>query len=210
MSIGFCSWVMVNQSETVGPIRVSVGNIVSSDVKTLTSLGFSVDDSVCSSIRSLKVSDGDSSSSSYIEPACLKAGIKIDTDKLSKMESDDELLLKIQFKFVSSVSTPTVNGLSIYPQNYQYFAFDGIKATNVHFLNTFYYPVKSDSRMCLYDLARLDSTYPVYKSSTDSNPDYRVPLTLSFSLDKIQSAFLESSSASYQVIYSLTTKGVNS
>ena len=210
MSIGFCSWVMVNQSETVGPIRVSVGNIVFSDVKTLTSLGFSVDDSVFSSIRSLKVSDGESSSSSYIEPACLKAGIRIDTDKLSKIESDDDLLLKIKFDFRNSSSNPTVNALSIYPQNYQYFAFDGIKPTDIHSPNTFYYPIKSDSRMCLYDLARLDSTYPVYKSSTDSNPDYRVPLTLSFSLGNIKSAFLESASASYQVTYSLTTKGVKS
>lgn len=206
MSIGFCSWVMVNQSETVGPIRVSVGNIVSSDVKTLTSLGFSVDNSVSSSIKSLKITNGDTTTSTYIEPACLKAGIKIDTNKLSQINNDDDLLLKIQFKFSYSGSNPSIDGLKIYPSNYEYFSFDALKTTNTHLLNTFYYPIKTGNRMCLYDLAKLDSTYPIYGVHTD----YKVPLTLSFSLSgNITSDFLNSTTASYQVIYSLTTKGVN-
>ena len=61
--------------------------------------------------------------------------------------------------------------------------------------------------MCLYDLAKLDSTYPKYPSAV--HPNYEVPLTLSFSLSNITSDFLNSTTASYQVIYSLTTKGVN-
>lgn len=201
ISVGFCSWMVVGQSATVGPIDVAVGNIVSSDAKTLTSLGFSVDNSVSTSIKSLKITTGDTTTSTYIEPACLKAGIKIDTDKLSQINNDDDLLLKIQFKFLNSSSNPSVDGLKIYPNNYEYFSFDATTST----LNTFYYPIKTENRMCLYDLANLDSTYPIYGVHTD----YKVPLTLSFFLSKITSDFLNSTTASYQVIYSLTTKGVN-
>ena len=205
ISVGFCSWMVVGQSATVGPIDVAVGNIVSSDAKKLTDLGFSVDNSVSTSIKSLKITKGDTTTSTYIEPACLKAGIKIDTDKLSQINNDDDLLLKIQFKFLNSGSNPSIDGLKIYPSNYEYFSFDALKTTNVHTLNTFYYPIKTGKRMCLYDLAKLDSTYPVYGVHTD----YKVPLTLSFSLSNITSDFLNSTTASYQVIYSLTTKGVN-
>lgn len=208
ISVGFCSWMVVGQSATVGPIDVAVGNIVSSDAKTLTSLGFSVDNSVSTSIKSLKITNGDTTTSTYIEPACLKAGIKIDTDKLSQINNDDDLLLKIQFKFLNSSSNPSVDGLKIYPSNYEYFSFDALKTTNTtHLLNTFYYPIKTGNRMCLYDLAKLDSTYPKYPSAI--HPNYEVPLTLSFSLSNITSDFLNSTTASYQVIYSLTTKGVN-
>ena len=207
ISVGFCSWMVVGQSATVGPIDVAVGNIVSSDAKKLTDLGFSVDNSVSTSIKSLKITNGDATTSTYIEPACLKAGIKIDTDKLSQINNDDDLLLKIQFKFLNSGSNPSIDGLKIYPSNYEYFSFDALKTTNTHLLNTFYYPIKTGNRMCLYDLAKLDSTYPKYPS--DIHPDYEVPLTLSFSLSNITSDFLNSTTASYQVIYSLTTKGVN-
>lgn len=198
--------MVVGQSATVGPIDVAVGNIVSSDVKTLTSLGFSVDNSVSTSIKSLKITNGDTTTSTYIEPACLKAGIKIDTDKLSQAKNDDDLLLKIQFKFLNSGSNPSIDGLKIYPSNYEYFSFDALKTTNKYLLNTFYYPIKTGNRMCLYDLAKLDSTYPIYGVH---GTEYRVPLTLSFSLSNITSDFLNSTTASYQVIYSLTTKGVN-
>lgn len=201
--------MVVGQSATVGPIDVAVGNIVSSDVKTLTSLGFSVDNSVSTSIKSLKITNGDTTTSTYIEPACLKTGIKIDTDKLSQINNDDDLLLKIQFKFLNSSSNPSIDGLKIYPSNYEYFVFDALKTTNVHLLNTFYYPIKTGNRMCLYDLANLDSTYPIYRNPSDIHPDYKVPLTLSFSLSNITSDFLNSTTASYQVIYGLTTKGVN-
>ena len=207
ISVGFCSWMVVGQSATVGPIDVAVGNIVSSDAKKLTDLGFSVDNSVSTSIKSLKITNGDATTSTYIEPACLKAGIKIDTDKLSQINNDDDLLLKIQFKFLNSGSNPSIDGLKIYPSNYEYFSFDALKTTNVHTLNTFYYPIKTGNRMCLYDLAKLDSTYPKYPSAI--HPNYEVPLTLSFSLSNITSDFLNSTTASYQVIYSLTTKGVN-
>ena len=207
ISVGFCSWMVVGQSATVGPIDVAVGNIVSSDAKKLTDLGFSVDNSVSTSIKSLKITNGDATTSTYIEPACLKAGIKIDTDKLSQINNDDDLLLKIQFKFLNSGSNPSIDGLKIYPSNYEYFSFDALKTTNTHLLNTFYYPIKTGNRMCLYDLAKLDSTYPKYPS--DIHPDYEVPLTLSFSLSNITSDFLNSTTASYQVIYSLTTKGVD-
>ena len=207
ISVGFCSWMVVGQSATVGPIDVAVGNIVSSDAKKLTDLGFSVDNSVSTSIKSLKITNGDATTSTYIEPACLKAGIKIDTDKLSQINNDDDLLLKIQFKFLNSGSNPSIDGLKIYPSNYEYFSFDALKTTNTHLLNTFYYPIKTGNRMCLYDLAKLDSTYPKYPS--DIHPNYEVPLTLSFSLSNITSDFLNSTTASYQVIYSLTTKGVN-
>ena len=207
ISVGFCSWMVVGQSATVGPIDVAVGNIVSSDAKKLTDLGFSVDNSVSTSIKSLKITNGDATTSTYIEPACLKAGIKIDTDKLSQINNDDDLLLKIQFKFLNSGSNPSIDGLKIYPSNYEYFSFDALKTTNTHLLNTFYYPIKTGNRMCLYDLAKLDSTYPKYPSAI--HPNYEVPLTLSFSLSKITSDFLNSTTASYQVIYSLTTKGVN-
>ena len=207
ISVGFCSWMVVGQSATVGPIDVAVGNIVSSDAKKLTDLGFSVDNSVSTSIKSLKITNGDATTSTYIEPACLKAGIKIDTDKLSQIKNDDDLLLKIQFKFLNSGSNPSIDGLKIYPSNYEYFSFDALKTTNTHLLNTFYYPIKTGNRMCLYDLAKLDSTYPKYPS--DIHPNYEVPLTLSFSLSNITSDFLNSTTASYQVIYSLTTKGVN-
>ena len=209
ISVGFCSWMVVGQSATVGPIDVAVGNIVSSDAKKLTDLGFSVDNSVSTSIKSLKITNGDTTTSTYIEPACLKAGIKIDTDKLSQAKNDDDLLLKIQFKFLKSSSNPSIDGLKIYPSNYEYFVFDALKTTNVHLLNTFYYPIKTGNRMCLYDLANLDSTYPIYRNPSDIHPDYKVPLTLSFSLSNITSDFLNSTTASYQVIYSLTTKGVN-
>ena len=207
ISVGFCSWMVVGQSATVGPIDVAVGNIVSSDAKKLTDLGFSVDNSVSTSIKSLKITNGDATTSTYIEPACLKAGIKIDTDKLSQINNDDDLILKIQFKFLNSGSNPSIDGLKIYPSNYEYFSFDALKTTNTHLLNTFYYPIKTGNRMCLYDLAKLDSTYPKYPS--DIHPDYEVPLTLSFSLSNITSDFLNSTTASYQVIYSLTTKGAN-
>ena len=207
ISVGFCSWMVVGQSATVGPIDVAVGNIVSSDAKKLTDLGFSVDNSVSTSIKSLKITNGDATTSTYIEPACLKAGIKIDTDKLSQINNDDDLLLKIQFKFLNSGSNPSIDGLKIYPSNYEYFSFDALKTTNTHLLNTFYYPIKTGNRMCLYDLAKLDSTYPKYPSAV--HPNYEVPLTLSFSLSNITSNFLNSTTASYQVIYSLTTKGVN-
>lgn len=207
ISVGFCSWMVVGQSATVGPIDVAVGNIVSSDAKKLTDLGFSVDNSVSTSIKSLKITNGDATTSTYIEPACLKAGIKIDTDKLSQINNDDDLLLKIQFKFLNSGSNPSIDGLKIYPSNYEYFSFDALKTTNTHLLNTFYYPIKTGNRMCLYDLAKLDSTYPKYPSAV--HPNYEVPLTLSFSLSNITSDFLNSTTASYQVIYSLTTKGVN-
>ena len=207
ISVGFCSWMVVGQSATVGPIDVAVGNIVSSDAKKLTDLGFSVDNSVSTSIKSLKITNGDATTSTYIEPACLKAGIKIDTDKLSQINNDDDLLLKIQFKFLNSGSNPSIDGLKIYPSNYEYFSFDALKTTNTHLLNTFYYPIKTGNRMCLYDLAKLDSTYPKYPSAI--HPNYEVPLTLSFSLSNITSDFLNSTTASYQVIYSLTTKGVN-
>ena len=207
ISVGFCSWMVVGQSATVGPIDVAVGNIVSSDAKKLTDLGFSVDNSVSTSIKSLKITNGDTTTSTYIEPACLKAGIKIDTDKLSQINNDDDLLLKIQFKFLNSGSNPSIDGLKIYPSNYEYFSFDALKTTNTHLLNTFYYPIKTGNRMCLYDLAKLDSTYPKYPSAV--HPNYEVPLTLSFSLSNITSDFLNSTTASYQVIYSLTTKGVN-
>ena len=200
--------MVVGQSATVGPIDVAVGNIVSSDAKKLTDLGFSVDNSVSTSIKSLKITNGDTTTSTYIEPACLKTGIKIDTDKLSQINNDDDLLLKIQFKFLNSSSNPSVDGLKIYPSNYEYFSFDALKTTNTtHLLNTFYYPIKTGNRMCLYDLAKLDSTYPKYPSAV--HPNYEVPLTLSFSLSNITSDFLNSATASYQVIYSLTTKGVN-
>ena len=199
--------MVVGQSATVGPIDVAVGNIVSSDAKKLTDLGFSVDNSVSTSIKSLKITNGDATTSTYIEPACLKAGIKIDTDKLSQINNDDDLLLKIQFKFLNSGSNPSIDGLKIYPSNYEYFSFDALKTTNTHLLNTFYYPIKTGNRMCLYDLAKLDSTYPKYPSAV--HPNYEVPLTLSFSLSNITSDFLNSATASYQVIYSLTTKGVN-
>ena len=205
ISVGFCSWMVVGQSATVGPIDVAVGNIISSDAKKLTDLGFSVDNSVSTSIKSLKITNGDATTSTYIEPACLKAGIKIDTDKLSQINNDDDLLLKIQFKFLNSGSNPSIDGLKIYPSNYEYFSFDALKTTNTHLLNTFYYPIKTGNRMCLYDLAKLDSTYPIYGVHTN----YEVPLTLSFSLSHITSDFLNSTTASYQVIYSLTTKGVN-
>ena len=208
ISVGFCSWMVVGQSATVGPIDVAVGNIVSSDAKKLTDLGFSVDNSVSTSIKSLKITNGDTTTSTYIEPACLKAGIKIDTDKLSQINNDDDLLLKIQFKFLNSGSNPSIDGLKIYPSNYEYFSFDALKPTNTtHLLNIFYYPIKTGNRMCLYDLAKLDSTYPKYPSAV--HPNYEVPLTLSFSLSNITSDFLNSTTASYQVIYSLTTKGVN-
>lgn len=207
ISVGFCSWMVVGQSATVGPIDVAVGNIVSSDAKKLTDLGFSVDNSVSTSIKSLKITNGDATTSTYIEPACLKAGIKIDTEKLSQINNDDDLLLKIQFKFLNSGSNPSIDGLKIYPSNYEYFSFDALKTTNTHLLNTFYYPIKTGNRMCLYDLAKLDSTYPKYPSAI--HPNYEVPLTLSFSLSNITSDFLNSTTASYQVIYSLTTKGVN-
>ena len=198
--------MVVGQSATVGPIDVAVGNIVSSDAKTLTSLGFSVDNSVSTSIKSLKITTGDITTSTYIEPACLKAGIKIDTNKLSQINNDDDLLLKIRFQFLNSSSNPSVDGLKIYPSNYEYFSFDALTTSkNTH--NTFYYPIKTGNRMCLYDLAKLDSTYPKYPSAI--HPNYEVPLTLSFSLSKITSDFLNSTTASYQVIYSLTTKGVN-
>ena len=199
--------MVVGQSATVGPIDVAVGNIVSSDAKKLTDLGFSVDNSVSTSIKSLKITNGDTTTSTYIEPACLKAGIKIDTNKLSQINNDDDLLLKIQFKFSYSGLNPSIDGLKIYPSNYEYFSFDALKTTNTHLLNTFYYPIKTGNRMCLYDLAKLDSTYPKYPSAI--HPNYEVPLTLSFSLSKITSDFLNSTTASYQVIYSLTTKGVN-
>ncbi len=199
--------MVVGQSATVGPIDVAVGNIVSSDAKKLTDLGFSVDNSVSTSLKSLKITNGDTTTSTYIEPACLKAGIKIDTDKLSQINNDDDLLLKIQFKFLNSGSNPSIDGLKIYPSNYEYFSFDALKTTNAHLLNTFYYPIKTGNRMCLYDLAKLDSTYPKYPSNIHSN--YEVPLTLSFSLSKLTSDFLNSTTASYQVVYSLTTKGVN-
>lgn len=207
ISVGFCSWMVVGQSATVGPIDVAVGNIVSSDAKKLTDLGFSVDNSVSTSIKSLKITNGDTTTSTYIEPACLKAGIKIDTDKLSQINNDDDLLLKIKFQFLNSGSNPSIDGLKIYPSNYEYFSFDALKTTNTHLLNTFYYPIKTGNRMCLYDLAKLDSTYPKYPSAV--HPNYEVPLTLSFSLSNITSNFLNSTTASYQVIYSLTTKGVN-
>ena len=207
ISVGFCSWMVVGQSATVGPIDVAVGNIVSSDAKKLTDLGFSVDNSVSTSIKSLKITNGDTTTSTYIEPACLKAGIKIDTDKLSQINNDDDLLLKIKFQFLNSGSNPSIDGLKIYPSNYEYFSFDALKTTNTHLLNTFYYPIKTGNRMCLYDLAKLDSTYPKYPSAI--HPNYEVPLTLSFSLSNITSDFLNSTTASYQVIYSLTTKGVN-
>lgn len=207
ISVGFCSWMVVGQSATVGPIDVAVGNIVSSDAKKLTDLGFSVDNSVSTSIKSLKITNGDATTSTYIEPACLKAGIKIDTNKLSQINNDDDLLLKIKFQFLNSGSNPSIDGLKIYPSNYEYFSFDALKTTNTHLLNTFYYPIKTGNRMCLYDLAKLDSTYPKYPSAV--HPNYEVPLTLSFSLSNITSDFLNSTTASYQVIYSLTTKGVN-
>ena len=197
--------MVVGQSATVGPIDVAVGNIVSSDAKKLTDLGFSVDNSVSTSIKSLKITTGDTTTSTYIEPACLKAGIKIDTDKLSQINNDDDLLLKIRFQFLNSSSNPSVDELKIYPSNYEYFSFDALTTKPTH--NTFYYPIKTGNRMCLYDLAKLDSTYPKYPSAI--HPDYKVPLTLSFSLSNITSDFLNSTTASYQVIYSLTTKGVN-
>ena len=196
--------MVVGQSATVGPIDVAVGNIVSSDAKTLKSLGFSVDNSVSTSIKSLKITNGDTTTSTYIEPACLKAGIKIDTNKLSQINNDDDLLLKIRFQFLNSSSNPSVDGLKIYPSNYEYFSFDALTTKPTH--NTFYYPIKTGNRMCLYDLAKLDSTYPIYGVH---GTEYRVPLTLSFSLSNITSDFLNSTTASYQVIYSLTTKGVN-
>lgn len=205
ISVGFCSWMVVGQSATVGPIDVAVGNIVSSDAKKLTDLGFSVDNSVSTSIKSLKITNGDTTTSTYIEPACLKAGIKIDTNKLSQINNDDDLLLKIRFTFLNSGSNPSIDGLKIYPSNYEYFSFDAFTTKPTH--NTFYYPIKTGNRMCLYDLAKLDSTYPKYPSAI--HPDYEVPLTLSFSLSNITSDFLNSTTASYQVIYSLTTKGVN-
>lgn len=209
ISIGFCSWMVVGPSTSTGPIDVAVGNIAFSDVKTLTSLGFSVDDSASTSIKSLKVVNSDSTTFTPMNPAFLKTGIKIDIDKLSQVKDDDNLLLKIQFKFLNSSSNPSIDGLTIYPSNYENFAFDAIKATNVHSLNTFFYPIKTGSEMCLYDLAKLDSTYPIYKSTSDVNPDYKVPLTLSFSLSNLTSDFLNSITASYQVVYSLTTTGEN-
>ena len=204
ISVGFCSWMVVGQSATVGPIDVAVGNIVSSDAKKLTDLGFSVDNSVSTSIKSLKSTNGDTTTPTYIEPACLKAGIKIDTNKLSQINNDDDLLLKIRFQFLNSPSNPSIDGLKIYPSHYEYFSFDALTSTNTY--NTFYYPIKTGNRMCLYDLAKLDSIYPIYGAH---GIEYRVPLTLSFSLSNITSDFLNSTTASYQVIYSLTTKGVN-
>ena len=49
--------------------------------------------------------------------------------------NDDDLLLKIQFKFLNSGSNPSIDGLKIYPSNYEYFSFDALKTTNTH-LNT--------------------------------------------------------------------------
>ena len=209
ISLGFCSWMVVGPSISTEPIDVSIGNIVFSDSKTLTSLGFSVDDSVSTSIKSLKITNADTTTSAYNGPTCLKVGIKIDIDTLSQIKNDDDLLLKIQFKFLNSSSNPSIDALTIYPSNYEFFAFDAMKATNVHSLNTFFYPIKTGNRMCLYDLAKLDSTYPIYKSPSDIHPDYNVPLTFSFSLSNITADFLNSMTASYQVIYSLTTKGEN-
>lgn len=210
VGIGFCSWMMVGNSETVGPIQIGVGNIVTSKTKSLSDIGFDVVSGSSTSIDSITMSDGTNSSTGYPEPIVLKTQIIIDTEKLSQVEDDDNLYLKINLKYSlsDSNSLPVTDSLSLYPTNYDYFSFDAHKVTNTHVYSKnspmFTFPMKAKTKMNLYDLACLDSSYPIYDATHGNN--YKVPITLCFRLSNLPDDFT-TSGLNYQLIYGLTTKG---
>lgn len=208
MGIGFSSFTISTPPVDVD-VDVEVGE-VTQDGKGISEVGFSAENNYVSNLSYHAIADLVNDTSSVYTNGYLDAKVYIDTSVLKDISPDDNLFVKIAVSYPNAEDVtdltkfPKIDALTIFPENYTYFTFSAYYSS--HSTNkkpVFSFPLKSESEMNFYDLAKLDSYYPV---NTSGMMNYQVPLILRFSVSEIPSTFI-SSNFTYQITYSLTTNG---
>ncbi len=198
--LGFSTWILGAEPERID-IPVSADDVVVSSTIDLQTIGFETTANSFEAFRYATIIDNPDSTSTevkeYVGDVYFSVGGTIDTSK--ELEYRDDLFLKVTFSYVGYVSgvANIIEGLSVYPANYEHYDFPAYRSSVTNQENTlettvFYFPVQSKHSMSLRALASLDSTYP-------RGTDYSVPLVFRFSVSNVTDALLDSEQAFPQI-----------
>lgn len=215
LTCGFSAWIVGGNQVNTPDVDIAIGDVEEYEY-TLSELGFNKYYTIRNSsnqitrvvsgsnLQKISVNGKDQIVSAYE----LEMPASLDTNIISSKIRNDEnnLFLSISFSFFDSngkefVSNGSVESISVRTLNYDYFSFDCSKKNGL-----LVFPMKTTTRMSLYELAMMDSTYPIYYSG---HVDYAVPLVFKASFLSSASSLLESYSQ-YRMTYGLyVEKGGN-
>lgn len=193
IGVGFSAWVFGYEGPQRVSVQVNADDVVYTTVD-LEGIGFALDNDPFESFKYVTdTSDG----KNYADgPVYYTIQATIDLSKLKDVNFIGENYLKIIFGYVGGTKLVknVVDSLEIYPTNYENYNFQAevYSASNVQ--SIFYFPIKSDKEMSLYDLASLDST------------TYKVPITFKFEVSDPDIDELLSSGQNVSIQFSMSDK----
>lgn len=215
LTCGFSAWIVGGNPVNTPDIDIAIGDVEEYEY-TLSELGFKRYYTIRnSSNQTTTVVSGSNlqmidvnGNQQVVSAYELEMPASLDTNIISSIlkQDVDNLYLSVSFSFFDSngkefVSNDSVESISIRTLNYDYFSFDCSKKSGL-----FVFPLKTTTKMSLYGLALMDSTYPIYYSG---HVDYAVPLVFKASFSSGASSFFTSYSQ-YRMTYGLyVEKGGN-
>lgn len=217
-SIGFATWYETGLNVKLDDVNVIVGEVIINDIG-LKEFGFDVVSGSATSITTSKRLniDDESVTNTYLNSNCLSVEATVDTNIMGTAYYYDDLYLSITFTYESYTSTTNniIESLSIYPENYVGYSFNGVKSSKTTQKKNgkstvFYFPMKTKNDISLSSVALLDTTYPKTNIHSSTGFDYKVPIVFEFTIDNdTLNSDLVNSSTKYSVTFSLVEGTVN-
>ena len=216
VSVGFSSWMLVGGSAEMGPIDVTVGNIVEVGGLELKDFGFDIVSNGMKGLNAtqrLNVTD-DSVTETMIDDKCFLVSTTVDIQKMASIAYSDDCYMTISFAYegYGSVTDNIIDSLWIYPQNYLGYIFQAKRSTMINQekrgkQTLFSFPLKTKNDVSLSSVALLDSTYP---SSETHGMNYKVPVIFEFELrdGTIQPSIVDSN-PNYTITFGLSKTAVD-
>lgn len=216
VSVGFSSWMLVGGSAEMGPIDVTVGNIVEVGGLELKDFGFDIVANGMTGLNTtqrLNIAD-DSVAENMIDNECFLVSTTVDIQKMASIAYSDDCYLTISFTYegYSSVTDNIIDSLLIYPRNYLGYSFEAKRSTTINQekrgkQTMFSFPMKTKNDVSLSSVALLDSTYP---SSGTHGMDYKVPVVFEFELrDGTIQPSIVGSNSNYTITFGLSKTAVD-
>lgn len=203
VGLGFSTWIYGNGNSS--EISVSVGaDKVDFHAVNLEDIGFNiVPNSFKDYLPYVTIVDGNSSES-YVSLDVGFFSVEATIDPSQDIEFAGENYLTITFGYsgYASPSQNVVSSLNLCPANFEDYVFEAdisptVQQSRNSYQTRFYFPIKSESQMSLYDLAELDTTYP-------RPEDNDVPILFRFSVENPDATTLASSGAKISIVFSLS------
>lgn len=217
VSVGFSSWMLVGGSVEMGPIDVTVGNIVDVEGLELKDFGFDIVSNGMTGLNTtqrLNIAD-DSVAENMIDDKCFLVSTTVDIQKMTSIAYSDDCYLTISFAYegYSSVTDNIIDSLWIYPQNYLGYIFQAKRSATINQerkgkQTMFSFPLKTKNDVSLSSVALLDSTYPSLETHGIMN--YKVPVMFEFELrdGTIQPSIVDSN-PNYTITFGLSKTAVD-